>query len=184
MTTAAAAFITDTAEFESIDSEAGSRAGTVKLRIGAERTDGAPVFIGIATDQATTDYVSQGSYATVRDVQFGPFRYTSVVQGGTRALPAPDADMFVTSAAGAGKQELTWPVSAGRWRAVVMNADGSPGVDVRVSFAVKFPYLRGFAIAGMVIGALFLMAGILLIVFQVRRRSTPPPTAPPEDVPA
>jgi hypothetical protein len=184
MTTPSAALITDTAELDSIDNEAAGRAGRAKLRIAAERSDGGPVFIGIANDDAVTNFIQAGSYATVRELQFGPFRYTSVVQGGTKPLPPPQTNLFAVSASGTGEQEIVWPVSAGRWRAVVMNADGNPGVDARVSFAVKFPYLRGFAIAGMVIGALFLLAGILLILFQARRRSAPPQAVPPPEVPA
>lgn len=184
MTTTSAALITDTAEFDSIDNEAAGRAGKVKLRISAERSDGGPVFIGIAADDVVTSFIAEGSYATVRDLQFGPFDYTSVIQGGTTALPTPQASMFAVSASGSGKQEIVWPISAGKWRAVVMNADGSPSVDVRVSFAVKFPYLRAFSIAGMVIGAFFLLMGILLILFQVRRRSTAPPEPLPPEEPA
>lgn len=182
MTTPTAAFVTDTAKFEKVDENAASRAGKVKLRIAAERADGGPVFIAIGPDGAVADYLANGSSAIVRDLEFGPFDYSSVAQGGTRALAPPEATNFRVAAGGPGRQEVVWNVEAGNWRALIMNADGSAGVDVEASFAVRFPYLRGFAIAGMVIGAVLLVVGILLVVFQVRgmRRQAPaePATEP------
>ena len=49
-----------------------------------------------------------------------------------------------------------------------MNGDGSAGVDTRVEFGVRFPYLRGFAIAAMIIGSLAVVLGVLLVAFQFR----------------
>ncbi|WP_343392938.1 hypothetical protein [Candidatus Amarobacter glycogenicus] len=67
---------------------------------------------------------------------------------------------------------------------MIMNADGQPGVDVDVRFGVRFPYLRGFAIAGMVIGVVLILAGVLWLAFLYRpgRRREPDPGAamPPE----
>ncbi len=184
MTTPTAGFVTDTAKFEKVDDNAATRAGKVKLRIAAERADGGPVFVAIGRDDVVTQYLANGSSAIVRDLEFGPFDYSSVAQGGTRSLSPPDAGSFRVAASGAGRQEVVWNVEAGSWRALIMNADGSAGVDVHVSFAVRFPYLRGFAIAGMVIGAVLLVVGVLLIVVQARgmRRKPPaaPPVAPPE----
>lgn len=181
MSTATAAFVTDTAEFESVDANEATKAGKVRLRIAAERQDGGPVFVGIGKDVDVADFVADGSFTTVRDLEFGPFDYQSVAQGGSRPLPSPAQGAFSASATGEGRQELVWPIEAGRWRAVIMNADGSPGVDVEVSFAAKFPYLRGFAIAGMVIGVVLLLVGLLLVIFQARGgRKRPPRAAPAE----
>ncbi len=179
MTTPTAAFVTDTAKFEKVDDNAAARAGKVKLRIAAERSDGGPVFVAIGRNEDVTSFLAGGSSAIVRDLEFGPFDYSAVAQGGTRPLPAPDTSSFRVAAAGPGRQEVVWNVEAGDWRALVMNADGSAGVDVQTSFAVRFPYLRGFAIAGMVIGAFLLVIGVLLIVFQARglRRKPPPQPA-------
>ena len=181
MTTNTAALVTDTATFEKVDDNAATKGGSVKLRIAAERADGGPVFVAIGRDEAVTNALSSGSSAVVRDLEFGPFDYSSVAQGGTRPVPPPDPAAFAVSSSGTGRQEVVWTVQAGSWRAIILNADGSPGVDVKASFAVRFPYLRGFAIAGMVIGVVLLVVGILLIIFQARRRRAP---APPPPAPA
>jgi hypothetical protein len=183
MTTQTAALVTDTAKFEKVDDNAGSRAGKVTLRIAAERADGGPVFVAIGTDAAVTNYLADGSSAIVRDLEFGPFDYSTVAQGGTRPQEAPEAALFRVAAGGPGRQEVTWNVEAGAWRAIILNADGSAGVDVQASFAVKFPYLRGFAIAFVAIGGALLIIGVLLIVFQargMRRNRTAEPPAPAE----
>ncbi|MEO8540715.1 MAG: hypothetical protein ABI577_13330 [bacterium] len=178
MTTATAALVTDTAEFESVSAnDAGSSVGKVRIRISAERADGGPVLVAIGTNEVVEGLVAAASFDTVRDLSFGPFSYEHVAQGGSRPLPPPDSGLFSVSASGPGKQTVDWPIQAGAWRAIVMNADGSAGVDVRADFGVRFPYLRGFAIAGMVIGAVLLMLGILLLFFQLKPRKRPPSLA-------
>ncbi|HNM77434.1 MAG TPA: hypothetical protein PKI89_03660 [Tepidiformaceae bacterium] len=187
MSTATAAFVTDTATFEKVEEGAGSRAGSVKLRISAERSDGGPVLVGIARATDLEAYLANGSSATVRHLSFGPFDYASVAQGGTRALPPPESALFAASASGSGRQQVVWPVESGSWRAIIMNADGSEGVEVDARFAVRFPYLRGFAIVAMVFGGVLLVTGLLLVVFQARRKRPPaatPETPAPEPPPA
>lgn len=182
MTTETAAFVTSTAEFEEIDSEdAGTRSGKITLRIKAERRDGGPVFIAIGTDEAIEAFISRGSFTTVRGLNFGPFDYQGVSEGGVRPLGKPVPEMFAVAAAGDGEQTVEWPIEAGAWRALVMNADGSAGVDLEVTFGVRFPYLRGFAVAAMIFGALLLIIGALLLVTRLRPRKKPfsPPAIEP-----
>ncbi len=182
MATETAALVISTAEFEEVHTkDAGTRSGKIRLRIRAERTDGGPVFIGIGSDEAVDSITSGGSFATVRDLEFGPFAYRSVSQGGTHALDKPTRALFAVAAAGEGEQSVEWPIEAGTWRAIIMNAEGSAGLDVQVHFGVKFPYLRGFAIAGMVIGLVLLASGALLLLAQLRPRRKLPALAEPTD---
>ncbi len=181
MTTATAAFVTDTATFEKVDDNAATKAGRVHLRISAESANGKPVFIAVGTEAAVSAFLANGSSAIVRDLDFGPFDYASVAQGGTRDLPTPENSLFAVSASGAGRQQIVWPVQAGKWRAIILNADGSAGVDVDARFAVRFPWVRGFAIAGMVVGGVLLLIGVLLVVLAARRKR--PPAPPPAALP-
>ena len=59
---------------------------------------------------------------------------TTAPSDGDRSAGAPGAQRFwAASAQGGGTQALTWDVEDGDWSVVVMNADGSPGVDAGVS---------------------------------------------------
>ena len=171
MSTSTAAFITRTAQFKEVSEEEveeGRTGGDVRLRIAAERPDGGDVVVAIGSAEAVQSLVVRGSSEVVSQLDFEPFEYTSVALGGSRPLGIPEEGLFVEFAGGPGRQEIIWTVEPGEWRAVIMNADGSPGVDVDVDFGARFPYLRGFAIAGIIIGGTVLLLGVVLLVIQFR----------------
>jgi hypothetical protein len=171
MTTGSAAFVTRTAQFKEItekEVEENRVGGDTVLKIRAERVDGGDVAVGIAPAADLDAYLVRGSGETVNDLDFDPFGYRGVVVGGARPLPPPDPALFVAFASGPGEQEVRWTVQSGEWRAVIMNADGSAGVDVEARFGARFPFLRGFAIAGMAIGGTIIVLGLLLLAFQFR----------------
>jgi hypothetical protein len=171
MSTSTAALVTRTAQFKEISEEEVEEnrvGGETIIRIRAERLDGGDVVVAIGSAEAVQSYLIRGSSETVNDLEFDPFGYRGVALGGQRALPAPDPALFAEYAAGPGQQEITWTVDAGEWRALIMNADGSTNVDVDVRFGVRFPYLRGFAIAGMIIGSAFLLIGVAILVILFR----------------
>lgn len=188
MSTVTAAFVSDTAEFEDIDDGDAGRVGKVRIRIRAESHDGNPVFIGIGPAAFVEQAVSSGSFEVVRSFDWDPFRFNGVQRGETAPQPRFDRSGLVAMAEGPGRQEVVWRLSEGSWRVIIMNADGSPGVDVEASFGARFPYLRQFAIVAMVLGAFLLLLGVLLIVFQARRKpaagSMPPMPAGDEPPPA
>lgn len=178
MTTASAAFVTRTAQFKEVSEqevEENRVGGDTIIRVSAERVDGGEVVVAIGEAEALQTYLVRGSSETVNDLEFDPFDYRGVAVGSGRALPEPDPALFAEFANGPGRQEVKWTVTSGEWRALVMNADGSAGVDVEVDIGVRFPFLRGFAIAGMVIGAAFLLVGvaILAILFRPGRNRAP-----------
>ncbi len=186
MTTGSAAFVTTTAQFKEITEEEVEEnrvGGDTVLRIRAERVDGGDVVVGVAPAADLDAFLIRGSAETVNDLDFDPFGYRGVIVGGNRALPAPDPALFVAYAAGPGAQEIEWTVQAGEWRAIIMNADGSPGVDIDGRFAAKFAYLRGFAIAGMIIGGTLAALGLLILAIQFRpgRKKRDADLAPPDE---
>lgn len=170
MFTSTAAVVFDTAEFRKIDEddEGRNRSGKLRLRIRAERMDGGEVLIGIGQRAGIDAFLAPGSYQTVRELEFDPLAYNQVNVGGSRQLAQPSGQLFVASARGDGLQEVDWPIASGDYRAVIMNGDGSTGVDARVEFGVRFPYLRGFAIAALIIGSLAIAVGVMLVAFQFR----------------
>jgi hypothetical protein len=54
-----------------------------------------------------------------------------------------------------------------------MNADGQRGVDVTTDLGATMPSLVGIAVGSLVIGAVFLIGGVVLIVAAIRRSRAP-----------
>lgn len=61
-----------------------------------------------------------------------------------------------------------WQVANGRWAVVAMNADATAPVSVRGNVAATLAALPWVATSLLTGGAVFLMAGVLLIVIPVR----------------
>jgi hypothetical protein len=185
MTTQSAALVTRTAQFKEItekEVEENRVGGDTVLRIRAERVDGGDVVVAVGAADTIQSFLVRGSSETVNDLEFDPLDYRGVAVGGGRDLPAPDPALFAEFATGPGRQEIQWTVQAGEWRALIMNADGSANVDVDVDFGVRFPYLRGFAIAGMIIGSVFVALAIVIlaILFRPGRTRSPELASEPE----
>jgi hypothetical protein len=154
------------------------RYGTVRLKV-TPNAD-APVFVGIARTRDVAAYLDQTRHALVEDLSFTPFSVRYRTHAGDQRSAPPTAQRFwAASAHGTGTQTLTWDVRDGSWSVVVMNADGSPGVDAKVSAGARVPLLAGIgwgAIGGGVV--LLIVAGGLLVlgVRTPRRRAGAPPT--------
>src|SRR5215211_4087120 len=101
-----------------------------KVRLKVDSRAGKPVFVGVARTSAVTRYLRDSAHATVTDVSYSPFKADYRTQGaGSRPALPGDQRFWAASAHGAGTQTLTWDVEHGSWSVVVMNADGSRGVD-------------------------------------------------------
>lgn len=149
-----------------------------KVRLDVESTAGKPVFVGIARTSDVSGYLRGTSYTEVTDVDYTPFRasYRERDRSGNRqpGLPA-DQTFWAASTHGAGTQTVAWDLEDGDWSIVVMNADGSRGVDTQISAGAKIPFLGtlGWVSLG---GALVLLitAGTLI---YLGIRTPRPPTA-------
>ncbi len=147
--------------------------GKVRLDV-APRSD-EPVFVGIARTDQVTSYLSGVAHTTLTDFDYEPFEASYNHQGGERkpALPA-DQQIWSASTQGAGSQTLTWDVEDGDWSVVVMNADGSRGVQADVSAGAKVPYLTAIGWSLLGGGSALLLGATLLVVLGARRPRTRP----------
>ena len=68
---------------------------------------------------------------------------------------------------------LTWDIADGDWSVVVMNADGSAGVDARVSAGAKLPWLTAVGWGTLGAGVLGLIIAGLISLLALR---SPQPT--------
>jgi Domain of unknown function (DUF4389) len=149
--------------------------GTVRLRVTAAQP-GTPVFAGIAPAGAASRYLSGTAYSTVT----GNGRRTTYADhaGGAPAVLPARAGLWTVQASGPGTQTLYWHPSGGHWMVVAMNARGTAPVSVLVDVAATLPALPWIATGLLIAGAVFLLAGALLIVFPIRNASRSAPLRP------
>jgi hypothetical protein len=150
-----------------------------KVRIRGESPAGKTLFIGIGPQAEVARYLGDVAHANVQDIDFDPFRATYLsVSGSAPQAPPTDQSFWAASASGVGEQTLTWKVREGDWSVVLMNADGSRGVDADVDLGAKLSFLLWVAI-GLLIGGLLVTGGSAALVVLAARRPRPPP-APAE----
>lgn len=151
----------------------GDDLGTVRLS--AQSRDGKPVFVGVARTRDVARYLSGSAYTTVTDFDTSPFRADYADHAGSRApVPPADRPIWDASVQGDGNQRLDWDAKPGHWSVVVMNADGSRGVDTTVSAGAKLSFLQPLGWASIGGAAALLLAAAGLIYVGVR-----PPRVPP-----
>jgi len=149
-----------------------------KIRIRGESADEKTLFIGIGPQADVARYLGTVAHANVQDVDFDPFRVTYLpISGGAPEGPPTEQGFWAASASGVGTQTLTWKVRDGDWSVVLMNADGSRGVDADVDLGAKMSFLLWVAI-GLLIGGVLVVGGSTALVVLAARRPRPPPTPP------
>jgi hypothetical protein len=141
-----------------------------KVRLQVTPHNAKPVFVGIAPTRDVDAYLRSTAHSTVTDVDYSPFRAEYRRHGGAERAARPATQPFwAASATGAGRQTMTWDVEDGNWSVVVMNADGSRGVDAGVSAGAKIPDLgtAGWVALGGAIALLAAAGGV--VALAVRR---------------
>jgi hypothetical protein len=168
----------------------------VRLQARAIRTDD-PIFIGIARQADVDRYLAGTAHDRVVRVVGTTPSYRRQGSEVTAIAPPADQDFWVASAVGSGTQELTWSATSGRWAAVVMNADGAPGLTASLTIGAKSGLILPIAAALLVVGVALTAAAVALIVYGAagarRRRDDVDETAvvetttgdplPPPDLP-
>jgi hypothetical protein len=149
-----------------------------RVRVSATSTDtNRPVFVGIGPRRDVTAYLANVSRSEVRDFDRSTPTYTN--EPGSRT-PAPPATrtFWVATAQGRGTQTLNWKLRTGHWDVVVMNGDGSPGVDAAVNLGARTPPLL---VAGLALVAIAIMIGIggFTLVYPGSRPVGPTPGTVP-----
>jgi hypothetical protein len=149
------------------------------------------IFIGIARQADVNRYLADVAHDRVIRIVGRTPEYRQ--QGAeVAALDDPtEQEFWVASAAGSGTQELTWDATSGRWAAVVMNADGSPGITASLTIGAKSGLIAPLAVVLTLLGVALTAAAVVLIVYGAagaRRRpdsegaivaaDAPPPGAP------
>jgi len=140
----------------------------VKLEATSNRDSG--VFIGVAGEDDINKYLDGVAYDEIRELDINrPFRPPRMnyreFSGGELDTPPVKEGFWRASAAGEGIQVLEWGVEEGRYSLVLMNQDGSRGIDVDGKIGVKVPIIGGIGI-GIFIAGLVLILFAFLLVFR------------------
>jgi len=144
-----------------------------RIEVTAQSRDDKPVFVGIARTSDVERYLGGVPHTTVNDIDVAPFRADYERHSGHRHPVSPEhAGIWVASSQGTGKQSIDWEIDDGDYSVIVMNADGSLGVDADISAGADLPYLDELGWSAIGSGAFALILGIGLIVLAARRTRT------------
>jgi len=160
---------------------------TVRIRL----TSVKPVFIGIAPRADLATYLTGVPHAEIEDLDFRDYwsdrtwtmSYRDLLGAGAPGLPT-EQTFWRASVHGEGTQTLAWTIEPGDWMLVMMNADGTRGLDAVGSFAAHVPWLLGLGIGALVVGIVLFGVGLLVILLIARstragaRDERPRPEAP------
>ena len=143
--------------------------GTARVR--ATAAQGSSVFIGVAPTNDVSDYLDGVAHSTVTELD--DTEYAEHPGGAPSEAPA-DSDIWEAQASGPGTQSLTWEPEDGDWTMVVMNQDGSAGVDVTADVGATVPVLpravRWLLLASLLSGAAGAL-GLRFLQVSGRRRA-------------
>lgn len=123
------------------------------------------IFVGIARQADLDRYLADVAHDRVIRIDNGAPVYRQQ-RGATGPVDSPtEQDFWVAQASGPGAQELTWEATTGRWAAIVMNADGSPGISVSITVGAKSDAILPLASVLLGIGAVLTAAAVALIIY-------------------
>ena len=131
------------------------------------------IFIGVAEESDLKAYLSGVDYDEMTLNNRGWLSsltpaYTN--HPGSSAPATPTSGTFwIESAYGTGTQTLAWETEVGSHSIVLMNDDGSSGIDLSMVFKVKIPPIIGLSIGLLIGGIVVLIIGGLMVYFAVRR---------------
>ncbi|MCW4037874.1 MAG: zinc-ribbon domain-containing protein [Candidatus Bathyarchaeota archaeon] len=131
------------------------------------------VFLGIGEKSDVEAYLFDVYYDEVITFSISPSQTISVEfnpHPGDSVTSEPASQTFWTvSEHGVGTQILEWSPEEGDYWFVLMNEDGSAGVDMNIALGVKIPLLSTISVALLAGGVVALLIGGFLIYFGIRR---------------
>jgi hypothetical protein len=152
--------------------------GDPTVKVSVQDSD-KPVFVGIGPADDVDRYLAGAKVQTVSDFDLWPFQLDTSTKDGDRQPGSPlDETFWVARSDGATSASASWKAHDGSYRIVVMNADGSPGVDVDGSLALRVPVLGTIAVTGLAGGGTLVVLGVPLLVAGLRRKENTPTATP------
>jgi hypothetical protein len=162
------------------------------VRIRARAQDSVDLFVGIGPTADVEAYLADVAREEITDIEpSGDVDYRTIPG---KAVPAPPGDQqfWVASASGMDEQVLIWDLTEGEWTAVLMNADGAPGIVADVTVGLRSGAIVAVAIVLLLVGSVLMAIAVAIILIAARRpaeevaaeaAAAPPPRAVFSDEP-
>jgi hypothetical protein len=148
--------------------------GSVRLRFTATPAGtGHQLFLGIGPASAVDRYLNGVSHDVATDVSVEPFHLTLARHRGTVTPTPPGSQPFWVAKASGTHPTLTWTVTSGSYRVVVMNTDAAAPVAFAGGLDLTIPHSFGIGIGLLIGGIVLILIGIVLIVLGARARRRP-----------
>ena len=145
----------------------------VTFKVEGENRDASKgIFIGIAEESDVDQYLRGVEYDEIVrwEADDSELNVEYDTHTGTAVPAAPTSQEYWTASVhGTGTQTLEWEPESGNWVLVVMNEDGSAGVDVDGVLGAKVPWLFRAGVGLLIAGVVVLVAGIIMVCFAARR---------------
>jgi len=175
------AIVTEPFDIDWYDESQGERWGLgdfVTVEVEGESQDSSKaIFIGIARDTDVHEYLSGVRYHEITEWTSDPFDDPEVqylMHSGSLAPSDPTTETFwEVSAYGTSKQTLEWKPVMGRWVLVIMNANGSAGIDMNGALGAELPWLFWLGLSLLPVGIVALVGGAIMVYFAARRPKQP-----------
>jgi len=149
----------------------------VSIKIAATSNNGKPIFVGIVPQQSALTYFSGVNIDRLTSYNWVPQRMMGngvptyqTIAGGQPPTPPTSQVIWVSQASGSGTQTITWTPTSGDYWVVVMNADGSKGVDANVQVGARVTILSWIGWGLLIGGILVALIGVVIIYFGAIRR--------------
>lgn len=157
--------------------------GVFTLRLNVTTESSKQIFVGIGPSTEVDNYLARSARDQVTDVQLDPYRATyRSFQGSTPPAPPTAQGFWAVTSVGPGERTLIWQPRSGRWTVVLMNSDGSPAVDARMSIGVRVRFLTWVAIGLLLAALVAFIVGTLMLYFGLRAPKQLPPSVPHDPV--
>jgi hypothetical protein len=150
---------------DGVDFSGSEDMGDYKVEITNKRVSN-EVFIGAGGAEAVKEYLNGVNYDEITGLRIFPTRANYQNYPGT-IIPSDPAtqEFWINTSYGKGTHSLTWNPKIESASLVIMNKDGSPGIDMDVTVKTTIAALFTIGITNLMIGVFLLLPSLFALVY-------------------